>query len=125
MLISDLRRIGDKMKLVRTQAGLSQEETAWQAGLSLRAYADIERGLVNPRLKSILNICEVFHITPDMIMTDEENPASLNYEDIILEVDMLSPRDKYVAYKILDTYYNAIIANEKNTESSEPEKPKQ
>ena len=110
MLISDMKRIGDKLQIVRKQAGLSQEETAWRAGLSLRSYADIERGLVNPRLKSILSICEVFHITPDMIMTDEEKPATLNYEEILLEVDMLPPKEKYAAYRILDAFYKAVIS---------------
>lgn len=93
-------------------SGLSQEETAWRAGLSLRSYADIERGLVNPRLKSILSICEVFHITPDMIMTDEEKPATLNYEEILLEVDMLPPKEKYAAYRILDAFYKAVISTD-------------
>ena len=114
MLISDLRRIGDKLQQVRKQAGLSQDETAWQAGISLRAYADIEHGKSDPRLSSLLKICEVFHITPDIIMTEEENPASLNYNEIISEIDMLPPKEKYAAYKILDACYQAFTSNSSN-----------
>ena len=114
MLVTNLKRIGDKLQQVRKQSGLSQAEAAWQAGISLRAYADIERGLTNPKLSSMLQICEVFHITPDMIMTEEESPASLNYNEIISEVDMLPPKEKYAAYKILDAYYQAFVANTSN-----------
>ena len=110
MLVTDFKRIGDKLQQVRKQAGLSQEETAWQAGLSLRAYADIERGLVNSKFGSILNICKVFHITPDMITTDEEKPASIDYNDIILEIDMPPQREKFAAYSILNAYYQAFMS---------------
>ncbi|MBQ9361449.1 MAG: helix-turn-helix transcriptional regulator [Lachnospiraceae bacterium] len=114
MLVTNLKRIGDKLQQIRKQSGLSQAEAAWQAGISLRAYADIERGLTNPKLGSMLKICEVFHITPDIIMTEEENPASLNYNDIISEIDMLPPKEKYAAYKILDACYQAFTSNSSN-----------
>ena len=121
MLVTDFKRIGDKLQQVRKQAGLSQEETAWRAGLSLRAYADIERGLVNPKFGSILSICSVFHITPDMITTDEEKPASMNYKDIILEIDMLPHRERFTAYSILNAYYQAFMSTADMQDSKEEE----
>lgn len=114
MLILDLKRIGDKLQLVRKQAGLSQEEAAWQSGMSLRAYADIERGMVNPKLESILKICRMFHITPDMIMTEEESPSTLDYGEIISEIDSLPQRERYIAYKVLETIYRVLIENDRS-----------
>ena len=71
MLIFDLRTIGTKLLVVRKRMGMTQAEVAEAAGLSDRTYADIERGSVNMRTETILRICNVLHITPDEVLTEE------------------------------------------------------
>ena len=69
MLISDPRQIGNRLLAIRKHIGLTQAEVAEAAGLSDRAYADIERGSVNMRIDTALRICQSLHITPDEILT--------------------------------------------------------
>jgi transcriptional regulator with XRE-family HTH domain len=46
--------IGDLLRQARQQAGMTQEELATRAGLSVRAISDLERGLTaNPRRSSV------------------------------------------------------------------------
>ncbi|MEI3210483.1 MAG: helix-turn-helix transcriptional regulator, partial [Lachnospiraceae bacterium] len=71
MLIFDLRTIGNKLLTIRKRMGMTQAEVAEAAGLSDRTYADIERGSVNMRTETILRICNVLHITPDEVLTEE------------------------------------------------------
>lgn len=71
MLIFDLRTIGNKLLTIRKRMGMTQAEVAEAAGLSDRTYADIERGSVNMRTETILRICDVLHITPDEVLTEE------------------------------------------------------
>ena len=56
MLVFDFRAIGNKLLATRKRCGLTQAEVAEIAGLSDRAYADIERGTVNMRIETILRI---------------------------------------------------------------------
>lgn len=56
MLVFDFRKIGGKLLAVRKRLGLTQMEVAEAAGMSDRAYADIERGLVNMRVETVLRI---------------------------------------------------------------------
>ena len=60
--------IGEKLLAFRKQRGLTQADVAERAGLSDRAYAEIERGTVNMRVSSLLKICEVLHCTLDEIV---------------------------------------------------------
>ena len=71
MLISDIHNIGNRLLAIRKRSGLTQAEMAEKAGISNRAYADIERGSVNMRLETLLRICNALHITPDEILTDD------------------------------------------------------
>ena len=76
MLISDPRQIGNRLLAIRKHIGLTQAEVAEAAGLSDRAYADIERGSVNMRIDTALRICQSLHITPDEILTAGWMPAA-------------------------------------------------
>ena len=77
MLVWDLHEIGNKLLAIRKKYGMTQSEVAESAGLSYRTYADIERGTVNMRLETVFRICDALHITPDEILTkdDEELTA--------------------------------------------------
>ena len=83
MLIFDFRAIGNKLLAIRKRLGLTQSEVAEAAGISDRTYADIERGAVNMRIESILKICNVLHITPDEIMTQESTSLSVKQNELI------------------------------------------
>ena len=108
MLISDISIIGTKLYHIRKKTGLSQEEAAWQAGLSSRTYADIERGEVNARIDSIIKICKVFHITPNDIMTDNNDGSDKSNEDLVAQIDLLPIKEKKAALKILAAYIEAM-----------------
>lgn len=81
MLIYDLHTIGHTILQHRKRCGLTQEELAEAAGLSPRAYADIERGSVSPRLDSFMRICAALQITPnDILITSDISPQLLRDE---------------------------------------------
>ncbi|MCR5511005.1 MAG: helix-turn-helix domain-containing protein [Lachnospiraceae bacterium] len=102
-LITDAKEMGDKLLKIRKRSGLSQEEAAWAAGLSVRAYADIERGSVNARIDSVIKICDVFKITPnDILVKDINDPVD---EAVIMtELRILAPRDHEKVLRMLQLY---------------------
>lgn len=106
MLVFDLRSIGDRLLATRKRSGLTQAEAAEAAGLSDRAYADIERGMVNMRLGTLLRICQAMHITPDeLLTTGERAPAKA---DILARLESCSPRDRQTALQLLDVYLQSL-----------------
>lgn len=108
MLLFDLRVIGNKLLAIRKRIGMTQAEVAEAAGLSDRTYADIERGTVNMRIETVLRICQVLHITPDEILTEEQSPARMEQEQLFQRLAGCNTKDKETALQILSIYLKSL-----------------
>ena len=108
MLIFDFRAIGEKLHSIRKRMGLTQAEVAEAAGLADRTYADIERGSVNMRIETILRICNVLHITPDEILTEEAPSLSAQQEELWRRLEGCSPKDKETALSLLTVFLKSL-----------------
>ncbi len=65
---------GDKIKELRTIAGMSQQELANNAGLSLRSIQNYESNKRYPKDVSILNkLCKLLNTTIEELMTEKDN----------------------------------------------------
>ena len=113
MLIDDLKLIGNRLRNVRKEIKLSQEEVAYSAGLSTRAYADIERGNTNMRFGTLIRICEVLAITPDVLVTSDFPLNNVHYEqsgkdEISLTIRNLPQKEQEVAAELVRVYVESI-----------------
>lgn len=108
MLIFDFAAIGNKLYSFRKRMGMTQAEVAEAAGLADRTYADIERGSVNMRIETILRICDVLHITPDEILTDNDVSVSEKQTELIERLNACSPKDKQTALDLLSVYLKSL-----------------
>ena len=108
MLIFDLRTIGNRLLNIRKRMGMTQAEVAESAGLSDRTYADIERGTVNMRTETILRICNVLHITPDEILTEESTSLAAQQEELRDRLNACNPKDKETALQLLSVYLRSL-----------------
>lgn len=108
MLIFDFRAIGNKLLSIRKKAGLTQSEVAEAANLSDRTYADIERGTVNMRIETILKICEALHITPDVVLTEDNPNLSTKQTDLLAELDKCTVKQKETALELIAVYLRSV-----------------
>lgn len=107
MLVFDLHSIGNKLLAIRKRTGMTQAEVAEAAGLSDRTYADIERGSVNMRTETILRICDVLHITPDDILTQESSSA-IRQNELIARLNACNAKDRETALGLLDVFLRSL-----------------
>ena len=108
MLIYDPHEIGNKLLAIRKQLNLTQSEAAEKAGLSDRTYADIERGTVNMRTETILRICNVLHITPDEVLTEESTSLTAQQAELWERLNACNPKDKETALQLLSVYLKSL-----------------
>ena len=108
MLIFETRVIGNKLLAIRKKRGMTQAEVAEAAGLSDRAYAEIERGTVNMRVDTILRICGALDVTPDDILTDESNSLTALQEELFDRLSGCSVKDRKAALSILSIFLKVI-----------------
>ena len=108
MLIFDFRTIGNRLLSIRKRLGMTQAEVAEKAELSDRAYADIERGTVNMRVETLLRICDVFHVTPNEILVDEQAVTEEDCGLIISRLDKCTAQDRKTAFRLLSVFLNSL-----------------
>ena len=108
MLIFDMHSIGNKLLEYRKRLGLTQALVAERADISDRIYADIERGTVNMRVKTLLRICEVLHVTPDQILTTDAPTLTHKQEELMADLEACTPRQKTTALNLLATYLHSL-----------------
>ncbi|MBE6638214.1 MAG: helix-turn-helix transcriptional regulator [Ruminococcaceae bacterium] len=108
MLIFDFHAIGNKLYTIRRRIGLTQAEVAEEADISDRTYADIERGTVNMRMETLLRICNVLHITPDEILTEDSPNFTPRQDEILQRLDACSSKDRETALRLLSVYLQSL-----------------
>ena len=108
MLVFDRQYIGEKLRVFRKKAGLTQVQLAERAGLSERTYADIERGVSNMRVETLLSICSVLKITPDQILTREADNSDLDMDDIWSTFNSLSSKEKDTVAQLVAVYLRSV-----------------
>lgn len=108
MLVFDTRAIGNKLLAIRKRMGMTQAEVAEAAGLSDRAYADIERGAVNMRVETLLRICKVLHVTPDELLTEESSLTASRQEILLERLRNINAKDKETALRLLSVFLASL-----------------
>ncbi len=108
MLIFDFRAIGNKLLENRKKCGLTQNEVAEKANLSDRTYADIERGCVNMRMETFLKICEVLCVTPDEILTNENQITEATKAELADKFNKCTFSQQETAIKLLNVYLDSL-----------------
>ncbi|MCI9151917.1 MAG: cupin domain-containing protein [Lachnospiraceae bacterium] len=72
--------IGNRMKELRIQYGLTQQELADRSELSKGFISQLERNLTSPSIGTLLDIIQCLGTTPAEFFTDEE-PEQLVFKD--------------------------------------------
>jgi transcriptional regulator with XRE-family HTH domain len=71
--MDDVReQFGRILRKSRTARGLTQEELAFRAGMSVPYLSDLERGLWNPSLAMVVDLARALEIHPAELLTDLE-----------------------------------------------------
>ena len=105
---NDFRAIGNKLFTFRKRLAMTQSEVAEAAGISDRTYADIERGTVNMRISTFLQICKVLHATPNEILLNNSYESTINSEEILQKLNSCTQKEKDTAYKLINVFLSGL-----------------
>ena len=77
--MKDLRllELGNRIRFERIKQGLSQEELAEKANVSIRTVSDIERGITDIRYTNLLQISEAFEMKCSELLDFQYNTRAL------------------------------------------------
>lgn len=80
--------LGEKIRKLRKAEGWTQEDLAWECGLSTVTLGKIERGVATPRMATVRKLEEVLGLLQGSLMTDyqttDDESAALDRISAIL-----------------------------------------
>ena len=81
-------RLGLRLKGLRLEKGLRQEDLEGTYGFSYRYYGKLERGLVNPTLETLARLTDIFGISLSdlFLFLEGDGKASEDREAVALKV---------------------------------------
>ncbi|NLG03886.1 MAG: helix-turn-helix transcriptional regulator [Clostridia bacterium] len=93
----------DKLQIIRKSKGITQEELAEKLGLSRQAIAKWESGMTYPDITNLIQLSELFHITIDYLVKDNECSKSpvttLNTDkEKLIDFRLEAIRNTYAGY---------------------------
>lgn len=71
--------VGNKLKILRKNKNMSQEEVADYLHISQSAYARMESGESHSWANHILKICKIFSIPPEELLKVDVNKMDISY----------------------------------------------
>ncbi len=99
--------IGKRIKYIRTEKGISQEELAEAADITTNYIGQIERGQRNPTLSILENIASALGITFSELFNEFDYTVYLSIEcisevtDIIMLLETFTPEQLHHIHRIL------------------------
>ncbi|MBR6647751.1 MAG: hypothetical protein IKL09_09600, partial [Clostridia bacterium] len=75
--------------------------------ISKQLMAECENSKEN--IETILKICEALHITPDVILTEDNPNLSAKQADLLNQLDKCTIKQKETALELLSVYLKSLI----------------
>lgn len=105
--------IGERIKGLRTEANLTQEELGEKLGVKKAAIQKYENGgIVNLKVQTIKQLSEVFSVPPSYIMGWDKFDETYSTNLLKLEVKLIEEIQARFGYIGVDLYHKLISMNE-------------
>jgi transcriptional regulator with XRE-family HTH domain len=130
MSVRDLKSLGESLRDRRGELGLTQEEFAKRAEISLKTYQRVERGEITPRVKTLGALDRAARWVPGGargLLEDGRTPTLI--DDVAVGIFERIPRDEaeraILALKELseDSQWAAIVNYRRNLAESARQDP--
>lgn len=65
--------LGQNVRRLRIECGLSQEELAFRAGMKRSYLSDLERGTRNPTVRALGRLADALSVTPHTLIREDSS----------------------------------------------------
>ena len=93
---------GDRLKQIRADQGLSQEQLAEKIGVSRQAITKWETNRGLPDVENMIILAEIFKVTLDELILERMNTAEpqqeISYSETVYDIDQLFTENESITY---------------------------
>ncbi len=98
--------VGTNIKREREKAGYTQDQFSELLGIGSKSLSSIERGVVGVSLTTLLKICEILHISANVILLEQSQKN--NTDSIVAQLEKLSPEQFDIASDVITSLLKAF-----------------
>ena len=91
--------VGGNIKREREKAGLTQDQFSELLGIGSKSLSSIERGVVGVSLTTLLRICDILHISANVLLYEQTQQNDV--DSIALQLKMLNAEQFEIASDIM------------------------
>lgn len=111
----DYYLIGKRIRELRVQNKITQEDLAEQIDLSVSYISYVENGKKKPSLETLIRIANILGVTVDEILAGNQLHNPTDYQtDIDLIMDDFSVNEKRLAFELLKSVHDILRSNDWN-----------
>jgi transcriptional regulator with XRE-family HTH domain len=104
-----LKILGRRIATLRKQKGMNQEEFADVSGKMINTISNIERGLSDPKVTTLLSMAQALNVSVDMLF-NEESPQGVEKlpENVLAIVKLIKNQDNQTL-RIIQRQIEALL----------------
>ena len=98
--------VGANIKREREKAGFTQDQFSELLGIGSKSLSSIERGVVGVSLTTLLKICEILHISANVLLYEKSRKNDV--DSIALRLEQLSAEQFAIASNVMTNLIQAF-----------------
>ena len=98
--------VGANIKREREKAGFTQDQFSELLGIGSKSLSSIERGVVGVSLTTLLRICDILHISANVLLYEKNRKNDV--DSIVLQLKLLSAEQFEIASNVMTNLIQAF-----------------
>ena len=98
--------VGANIKREREKAGFTQDQFSELLGIGSKSLSSIERGVVGVSLTTLLKICDILHISANVLLYEQTRKNDA--DSITLQLEMLSEDQFQIVSDVMNNLIKAF-----------------
>ena len=99
--------VGASIKREREKAGFTQDQFSELLGIGSKSLSSIERGVVGVSLATLLKICEILHISANVLLYEQGRKNDV--DSIALQLKLLKEEQFEIASDVMRNLMKAFL----------------
>ena len=98
--------VGANIKREREKAGFTQDQFSELLGIGSKSLSSIERGVVGVSLTTLLRICDILHISANVLLYEQTQKNDV--DGILLQLKLLNAEQFEIASDVITNLIKAF-----------------
>lgn len=98
--------VGANIKREREKAGFTQDQFSELLGIGSKSLSSIERGVVGVSLATLLRVCDILHISANVLLYEQTRENDV--DNILLQLRRLRAEQFEIASDVMTSLFKAF-----------------